>query len=354
MARPEGFIADGYVVNEALTFSCLYMSQIETRFTRPKHNKDATQPILFTLSVFNQQVRVIGSQRNHKLPLALHKKAHWYVLNNCKEVDLYRKEHLQILSSINPFSCILQCHEQQFPQNQKNPEATYELYSLALGPEVEVRLYDACIVNGVRYHTLSRDTHWTTQNSGVSVPSSDEGDNLDFFGVLKDIVLIFYMFGYKCNPKKKSVVQEFGLTCIDTSKTWYEDDPFILATQARQVYYLDDIKHGGRWKVVQKVQHREIYEVTEKEDKNSKEHEFESSSNNEPNQEISSDEISLSVREDLEISDLCRQDIQPQHIELLDTQTSFSENMHNFINDEDEDTQLDSEGEKQMSDDGTD
>ncbi|KAI3443810.1 hypothetical protein Pfo_000475 [Paulownia fortunei] len=91
MARPEGSIVEGYVVNEALTFSSLYMSQIETRFTRPNHNKDATQPILFTLSVFNQQVRVMGSQRNHKLPLSLRKKAYWYVINNCKEVDRYRK-----------------------------------------------------------------------------------------------------------------------------------------------------------------------------------------------------------------------------------------------------------------------
>ncbi|KAI3450489.1 hypothetical protein Pfo_007154 [Paulownia fortunei] len=319
LARLEGSIAKGYVVNEALTFSSLYMSQIETKFTKPDHNKDATKPILFTLIVFNQQIRVMGSQRNHKLPLALYKKAHY--------------KHLQILSLKNPSSCILQCGEEQFPQNQKNQEAIDELYSLALGPDVEVRLYDACIINGVRYHTLSRDTHWTTQNSGVSIPSSDKGDNLDLFGVLKDVVLIFYTFGYK-----KSVVQEFGLTCINTSKTWYENDPFILATQARQVYYLDDIKHRGRWKVVQKVHHREIYEVTEKKDKNNVEHEFESSSNNEPNLEISSDEISLSVHEDLEISDFCKLDIQPQHIELLDTQTSFSENMHDFINDEGEDT----------------
>ena len=138
------------------------------------------------------------------------------------------------------------------------------------------------------------------------------------------------------------------------SKTLYEDDPFILATHARQVYYLYDIKYGGRWKVVQKVQHREIYEVTEKEDRNNEEHKFKSSSNNEPNQEISSDEISLSVYEDLEILDLYRLDIQPQHIELLDTQENFFKNMHNFINDEDKNTQLDSEGEEKMFDNGSD
>ncbi|KAI3469973.1 hypothetical protein Pfo_026636 [Paulownia fortunei] len=81
----------GYVVNEALTFLSLYMSQIETRFTKSERNKDATQSILFTLSIFNQQIRVMSSQRNHKLHLALRKKAHWYVFNNYKEVDRYKK-----------------------------------------------------------------------------------------------------------------------------------------------------------------------------------------------------------------------------------------------------------------------
>ena len=148
-------------------------------------------------------------------------------------------------------------------KNLTNSEITNELYYLPMGPDVEVQLYDACIVNGIQYHTRSRDARRTTQNSGVSVPSSDDGDNLDFFGVLKDVVQLFYSFKYKvqlfwcewfqCNPKKKSIVEEFGLLSIDTSKTWYADDPFILANQANQVYYLNDIKRGGHWKVVQKV-----------------------------------------------------------------------------------------------------
>ncbi|KAI3450391.1 hypothetical protein Pfo_007056 [Paulownia fortunei] len=220
--RPEGSIAEGYVVNEALTFTSLYMGQIETRFTRSERNKDVSQSISCTL------------------------KTHWYVLNNCKEVDRYRKFH-----SNN----ILQCHEVEFPLW---PQMSY---TLILGPDVEVRLYDACIVNGVR----------------------------------------------------------------------------------------------GSWKVVQKVQHREIYEVTEKEDDNSDELEPQNSSNNEPNQEILLDEISLMVRDDLEIPHLCRVDIQPQHVELLDTQSGFCEDMYNFINDKDEDTELESNGEEQtfLSDDDT-
>ncbi|XP_042415329.1 uncharacterized protein LOC122004519 [Zingiber officinale] len=89
-ARPEGSIAEGYIVNEALTFSSLYMSQIETRFSRSERNQDV-QPVTCNLSIFSQQTRVFGNPHNLKLPLTLYKKAHWYILNNCKEVDQYRK-----------------------------------------------------------------------------------------------------------------------------------------------------------------------------------------------------------------------------------------------------------------------
>ncbi|KAG6479232.1 hypothetical protein ZIOFF_062694 [Zingiber officinale] len=227
-----------------------------------------------------------------------------------------------------------------------------------MGPDVEVQLYDTCIVNGIRYHTRSRDARRTTQNSGVSVPSSVDGDNLDFFGVLKDVVQLFYSFRYKvqlfwcewfqCNPKKKSIVEEFGLLSIDTSKTWYVDDPFILANQENQVYYLNDIKRGGHWKVVQKVQHREIYEVTEV-DEVSEEIESGNNFNIETNQDNSSNEATLVVGEELEISQLRRLDVEHQHINMPNAQVELARDAQSFLNDEDEDTEIDSDIDDQLS-----
>jgi len=37
---------------------------------------------------------------------------------------------------------------------------------------------------------------------------------------------------------------------VNTDRKWYESDSFILACQAVQVFYLDDPKLGGNWKVV--------------------------------------------------------------------------------------------------------
>ena len=50
-------------------------------------------------------------------------------------------------------------------------------------------------------------------------------------------------------------------TSIDVTSRWYENDPFILPSQARQVFYLQDTKLGEPWKIVQSIQHRGVFDV---------------------------------------------------------------------------------------------
>lgn len=50
-ARPEGSIAEGYVVDEALTFCSMYFNNVETKFNRPERNTD-TDPSKRNLTVF--------------------------------------------------------------------------------------------------------------------------------------------------------------------------------------------------------------------------------------------------------------------------------------------------------------
>ena len=87
------------------------------------------------------------------------------------------------------------------------------------------------------------------------------------------MVELDYLFGYKIilckcnwfgtNRQKKKIQQDPYFTIINISSTWYENDPFILATQARQMFYQDDCKNGQTWKVVQKVQHRHLWDILE-------------------------------------------------------------------------------------------
>jgi hypothetical protein len=55
--------------------------------------------------------------------------------------------------------------------------------------------------------------------------------------------------------------REQGFTIVNTSHKWYESDPFILACQAAQVFYLNDPKLGGSWKVAQTLTNRNIYYI---------------------------------------------------------------------------------------------
>ena len=50
-------------------------------------------------------------------------------------------------------------------------------------------------------------------------------------------------------------------TSIDVTSWWYENDPFIFPSQARQVFYLQNTKLGKSWKIVQSIQHRGVFDV---------------------------------------------------------------------------------------------
>ena len=43
-------------------------------------------------------------------------------------------------------------------------------------------------------------------------------------------------------------VDKIGFTCVNLSKVWNKDNPFILASQANQVFYVDDSMESG-WSI---------------------------------------------------------------------------------------------------------
>lgn len=49
-------------------------------------------------------------------------------------------------------------------------------------------------------------------------------------------------------------------TSINTDALWYENEPYVLADQVKQVFYIDDNMVGDPLKVVQRVNHHHIWE----------------------------------------------------------------------------------------------
>ncbi|KAL5563440.1 hypothetical protein UlMin_033187 [Ulmus minor] len=232
-AKPEGSIAEGYVVDEALTFCSRYFDDVETRFNRPDRNDDGIHPTR-QLSVFESQCNSLGKQSYVELDNNARDKAEFYILNNSPELEPYLK--------------------------MQAPEVTTELLSLSSKTNMVVSSYPACIVNGVRFVTHEHDVRLRTQNSGVSVPGT--GQEM-FYGQLQEILEFSYLNGFlvvlfrckwfKCDSKH--MVTENNITSIDINGEAYKDDQFILASQAKQVFYVADPSRGPNWRVVQHVKH---------------------------------------------------------------------------------------------------
>lgn len=90
-ARPEGSIAEGYVNYEALTYCSMYLRGIETQFNRPERSGGYNKENHATLSVFTQPAKLFGSIQYLELSHDEKTKAHWYILDNCTELEPYIK-----------------------------------------------------------------------------------------------------------------------------------------------------------------------------------------------------------------------------------------------------------------------
>ncbi|KAA0032050.1 uncharacterized protein E6C27_scaffold223G00070 [Cucumis melo var. makuwa] len=182
-ARPEGSIAEAYVINESLNFCSMYLHGIETMCNRGDQNNDNIDDEEINncgLSIFSQHIRWLGGAVFRQLTPDELEKSHWYILNNCDEVEPYLQEHMRILESSNGNGDMYKKQHLEFPTWFKakaqrlhcDKFISDDLYALACGSNDCARSYSGCIANGVRFHTKDRDSHRTTQNSGVMVSGS--------------------------------------------------------------------------------------------------------------------------------------------------------------------------------------
>ncbi|KAB1212871.1 hypothetical protein CJ030_MR5G010171 [Morella rubra] len=282
MACPEGSIAEAYVDNECLTFCSMYIRNMETKFDPNRdRNADRGQNNMDNqFSVFSPYVRPLGSSNTRLMDKCLFAKAQWYVLNNCTEIGPYLEEHYEIVRTKWP-NDFAKKHEEEFPlwfkKQIKEKHARSEvcvppaLYALACGAEPRVGSFSGCIMNGMRFHTASMEQFRQTQNSGVVVDGWHDESRIDFYGVLVDILELRYLDGHKVylfccdwwdlSDKKRGIRVDEHFTSVNISRRWYQEDPFILASQARQVIYIEDTKLRGDWRIVLKIPPRNMYDA---------------------------------------------------------------------------------------------
>ncbi|CAN0847081.1 hypothetical protein LINGRAHAP2_LOCUS4783 [Linum grandiflorum] len=185
-------------------------------------------------------------------------------LNSIDATDPVRKQDIHKSQFQTWFQDRMTC-ELAFSQG----EHIQALHSLSCGPSLCVSKYTGCIINVVRFHSKDRENRRKTQNSGVVVEGNHLDEIIDFYGVLTEVIQLDYVrdkhvYLFKCDwydvdGRKSRIVKDCAITSVRVDKLWYSSDPFALANQAKQVFYINDPKHGPNWRVMYHFTHRHIF-----------------------------------------------------------------------------------------------
>nr|XP_016511071.1 PREDICTED: uncharacterized protein LOC107828309 [Nicotiana tabacum] len=238
--RPEGFIAEAYIVEESLIFCSRYLHGSERGYNPVDKNYEGGHAESCNgLSIFEQKSCPLLSDTSRTLEEVERKQAHLYVLRNCEEVQPF-------LDRANA--------------QEKNSHASCGLYSLARGPFDGVQRFKRYEINGFRFHTKQLEGNRVKQNSGVLVQGIMNGQNIDYYDVLTEIVELQYPEGNRIVLSKcdwmdvdhigKGVkIDKHSVVSINTNRKLVTNEPFVLASQVEQVFYVKNNLHPN-WSIV--------------------------------------------------------------------------------------------------------
>ena len=160
-------------------------------------------------------------------------------------------------------------------------------WQIAEGPLKHARSYNVCYTNGYRFHTVRHASNKLADNSGVCVKAADNSrDEEDFYGQLLEIVEVEYpgipikrVTLFKChwydptttgNSRGTNIHKRYKLVDIHQGRSYRLYDPFVLASQACQVYYLpypSTRQNLKDWRAVCKVKQIKFDKEVEQESK---------------------------------------------------------------------------------------
>ncbi|XP_061347422.1 uncharacterized protein LOC133292947 [Gastrolobium bilobum] len=305
-AQPEGSIAQGYLIQEILTFCSRYLDNIETMWNRLRRVDDVPDDIFPKSRVdelFPNVGKPIGASTYFNLTSMEWLQAHRHVLTNCPLVESYVQEFRTDLkrqlrrSNRSQAEIDRRVHREFVEWFSKRVVIDMDnigesekaiMFSLAKGPFYQARRFNAYNVNGTKYRTLEREKNLKTQNSGVygtfdtrSYSSSKDGQmicgGVPYYGKLIDIIEINYngLFTvalFKCQwadttTQRGLKKDKLGFTQVNFSKLIHtgekeDDEPYIKASEAQMVFYVDDEKETG-WSIPVNVKPRDLYDMGE-------------------------------------------------------------------------------------------
>ncbi|WVZ13620.1 hypothetical protein V8G54_011186 [Vigna mungo] len=251
-AQPEGSIAEGYLAEESLTFCSRYIEDIETRFNKQRRVCDnPNDNECFVSSIFPLGGKVVGDL-------------------------IKRRSRGRRPSTTEIETRVFKEFVDWFQRRIMNPETinsmSTDLKFLARGPLDNARRFTAYNINGFKFRTLTRDEGLRTQNSGELKAS-----RLIYYGKLEDVIELNYYGQFKVVLFKCKWVDttrergykrdQWNFNCVNFDRLIHignreEHEPYIEASQAQMVYYVDDVVNEG-WSGVVHLKPRDLYEMGE-------------------------------------------------------------------------------------------
>ncbi|CAL8136155.1 unnamed protein product [Prunus armeniaca] len=250
--RPEGCIAEWYIAEEAVEFCTEHLSdlvQLERlqakRWEFQSHYQVAQQHMIHIKIAYPK----------------FRKRTKW--LQDKHNSTFIQWLRFKVQSELN---------------EEDNHGVSENLRWLAAGPNMAVPSYKSYLIKGIKFNIKAQDDVRTTQNSGVyllahtmQVASAKDKNsiisNMGFYGVIQEIWDIDYqkftIAVFRCDwidSTSGLVVDELGFTLVDLSKIGHRNNQFVLASQVKQVFFVDDPKHRG-WSVVLSMPNREYNDV---------------------------------------------------------------------------------------------
>ncbi|CAH9068815.1 unnamed protein product [Cuscuta epithymum] len=286
-SRPEGSIAEGYLIEECLTFCTRYLKTGANRklHTAPNNPKqDANDD----LTIFNVTGIPLGGMKRRKgksftLDDKTSKLAHRYVLHNSDSQeleDLIREHQDEVSRSKKRTRWATDLNRSNEFTYWLKDKVSYQTVSdnifwLAKGPCPSAKRYSGYLVNGYHFYTKGRDERCKTQNSGVTLTAmtnsfaSSKDNNpiigdVVYYGAVLDIIELNYWSKFKIVLFRCEWYQvekdDYGLTCVNSSKFCSLDDPFVLPSQVNQVFYVSDPINSDLCYVMERIP-RNFFEV---------------------------------------------------------------------------------------------
>jgi hypothetical protein len=125
----------------------------------------------------------------------------------------------------------------------------YKLYLLAGSPSSTILTFQGYEINGNTFYTIAQDKKRTNQNSGGHIDvTNNNGQKDTYYGYIEEIwelnygpsfkVPLFRCKWVKLDGVRVKVDQLYGMTTADLNNLGYRDEPFILANDVAQVFYV--------------------------------------------------------------------------------------------------------------------